>query len=86
MRFLIKNYIDKLSVSDVYKFGLENGVNLTEDEANTIYGILKNRWEEIIYGDFPSVLGSVRGDISDENMGKIESLFYLYKEKYKDYL
>lgn len=86
MRFFIKNYIDRLSKEDISRFGLDNGIDLTIDELDFIYGTLKDRWEEIIYGDFSSILDSASGRIDEGKIKKIESLFYLYKEKYKDYL
>lgn len=86
MRFFIRNYINKLSKEDIYKFGIENDIVLSFDETDIVYGIIKDKWEEIIYGDFSTVLGSIQERFDKEKIKKIESLFYLYKEKYKDYL
>lgn len=86
MRFFIKNYIDKITVQDILNFGIDNDIILSEDEGNFLQYYLKNNWEELIYGNPLPIIGKIENKFGKTKCESICNLFYLYKDKYKDYL
>lgn len=85
MKFIIKNYIDKINVSDIINFGKENGITVDNYEASILKMHLKNNWEELLYGDPIPIIKDIEDKLGSKSK-KIETLFYTYKDKYKNYL
>ena len=44
---IIKKYINYLKKDDIINFAKKEGVNLNNIELDTIYSVIKTRWEEI---------------------------------------
>ena len=84
-KFIIKKYIDKLSIQNINNFALNNNIVLTEKELEYMYNLIKNNWEQILNND-DSILLKLNGNVDNESIKKIEKLYYEYKKKYKDYL
>ncbi len=84
-KFIIKKYIDKLSIQNINNFALNNNIVLTEKELEYMYNLIKNNWEQILSND-DSILLKLNGNVDNESIKKIEKLYYEYKKKYKDYL
>ena len=85
MRFIIKNYINKINVHDIVKFGEENDIYLSLDEANVLKTYLKNNWEDLLYDDPCPIINDMKCKLGDKAF-EIEKLFYYYKEEYKSYV
>ena len=86
MRYIIKNYIDKTTKEDIIRFGLKNDIKLSSDEAEVLYFYLKNNWEDLLYGSPLPIIKKIENKIGKTKCKIICDLFYMYKEKYKDYL
>lgn len=86
MRLLIRDYIQRISLSDIIDFGYKNDVILSDDEAVILLSYLKNNWEEIIYGDPAPIINEIKKEFDNNKWNKIVKLFYFYKNKYKYYL
>ncbi len=84
--FLIKNYVSKLTLSEIDNFSKKQGLSLSQDELNLIYDYIKNDWHTIIYGNPRPILDSLKGKLDDFSYNKIEKLYVEFKEKYKNYL
>ena len=84
-KFIIKKYIDKLSIQNINNFALNNNIVLSEKELEYMYNLIKNNWEQILSND-DSILLKLNGNVNNESIKKIEKLYYEYKKKYKDYL
>lgn len=86
MHFIIKDYINKINIYDIISFAHLNNVTLNDDEANVLLFYLKNNWEDILYKDPLPIIQGLEQKIGKTKADIIVSLFYNYKEKYKDYL
>lgn len=86
MRFIIKEYIEKITIPDIIKFSLENNVFLEENDAEVLDFYLKNNWEELLYKDPLPIINKIEDKLGKTKSKIITDLFYMYKEKYKDYL
>ena len=83
---LIKEYIDKITISDINKFANKNNINLDNNELNLIYKYIKNDWKTIIYGNYNIILNDLKNKIDINKYNKIENLFYKFKSKYQNLL
>jgi hypothetical protein len=84
--FLIKNYISKLSLSEIDEFSKKQGLSLDDDELNIIYNYIKNDWHTIIYGNPRPILDDLKSKIDEYSYQRIEKLYVEFKNKYKNYL
>ncbi len=83
---IIRGYIDKITISDINRFALNNNINLNNNELNIIYKYVKNDWKTIIYGNYNSILNDLKNRIDINKYNKIEQLFYKFKSKYQNLL
>ena len=86
MRLFIKNYIDRINLSDVKDFGIKNQIFLSDSEASILFYYLKNNWEDLLYGDSSKIIGEVKEKFDSSKSFKIINLFNCYLDKYKNYL
>ena len=86
MRFVIEKYIDKITDSDILMFARNNDIELNAKEISILQFYLKNNWEDLLYGDPIPIINRLKEDFDKSKCEAITNLFYLYKEKYKDYL
>ena len=71
MRLFIKNYIDRINLSDVKDFGIKNQIFLSDN---------------LLYGDSSKIIGEVKEKFDSSKSFKIINLFNCYLDKYKNYL
>ena len=83
---LIVNYINKVDINTINDFAIKNNIFLNKKELDIIYDILKNRYEEVLYGDDSKVRKYLKENLSLDNYERIINLFDEYKEKYDNYL
>ena len=83
---LLKNYVNKLSINDINDFAVKNDIVHNKNELNTIYDIIKNDYDELLYGNSDNVFNKLKSNVSSDNYDKIINLFFLYKKKYAQLL
>ena len=86
MKNIIKKYIDELTDNDIINFGYKNNIIIDKNEASILNYYLKNNLDVLLYGDPSSIISDLKNKLREEKAKKIIDLYYLYKEKYKDYL
>ena len=69
---IIKEYINKITISDISRFASNNNINLNNEELNIIYKYVKNDWKTIIYGNYNSILNDLKSKIDIDKYKKIE--------------
>ncbi len=84
--FLIKNYISRLTLSDIDEFAKKHGIELNDDELKLIDGYIRREWHTIIYGNPRPILDSLKKNLNEYKYQKIENLYVEFKNKYKNYL
>ncbi len=85
MEFLIRGYVDKITLEDVLRFALDNGVSLNSYEADVLLYYVKNYWRDLLYGNCDYIFLELRDKIGDKAL-EAEKVLSLYKKKYKNYL
>ena len=75
-----------MSIDDVYKFSKKNNVELTENEANTIFDAINEDWETLVFGNHNIILDKNKNKLNHELYNKINELIIEYKNKYSELL
>lgn len=78
----IKKYVDILTKEDILKFASLNDVELSSNEVDIIYNVIKNEWKTIVFDDYRIILNKYKNNFSVEKLKKIEELILLYKNKF----
>lgn len=84
--FLIKNYISKLTLTDIDEFAKKNGIELNEDELRLVEQHIRKDWHTIIYGNPRPILDNLKSKLNNLQYKKIENLYIEFKDKYENYL
>lgn len=85
-KFLISQYIGKITKEDIIKFATKNNIILNEKEVEIIYINLKQNWETALYGDPTKLFDSLKQQLSKDSYEKGIKLYYEYYNLYKNYL
>ena len=86
MNSLIKQYINKIDINNINDFAIKNNIYLSKKELNTLYDVIKNKNEEILYGDDTLIKDYLKQNLSEENYQKVITLYEEYRTKFGDYL
>ena len=82
----IQKYVDMLTINDIFKFARNNNVELSNNEANIIYKVIKNEWKTIVFDDYKYILNKYKNDFTVDKLNKMEQLIIIYKDKYKNFI
>lgn len=79
---IIKKYINYLKKEDIVNFAKKEGVNLSNIELDTIYNVIKTRWEEI-YVNGTKVINEYKDKLNKITYDKLIELYSYYKRRLK---
>jgi len=79
---IIKKYINYLKKDDIVNFAKKEGVNLNNIEVDTIYNVIKTRWEEI-YNNGIKVINEYKDKLNKITYDKLIELYSYYKKRLK---
>jgi len=82
---LINEYVNRMTLDDVNKFALQNGINLKDDELKIVYTYIKNDWRTICFGNPRGILDDLKSKIDINSYSKIESLYMFFKNRYSNF-
>lgn len=77
---IIKNYVEKLEVKDVIKFGIKEGISVSDEEANIFLETVKDNIDYILDGNGLELIENKKEEFSLETYEKILELFNKYKK------
>ena len=63
-KLFIYEYINKLSLDDINKFSLNQGITLSNKELNIIYDYIKNRYKDI-FNDPIKIINEIKDKVSN---------------------
>lgn len=78
---LIKEYLKRLSLKDIDKFALKNGVTLKTGENKIIYDFIMQNWQEVYKGDSNKAFLKLKEKVSKETYDEVIKLFNAFKDK-----
>lgn len=79
--YLISEYVKRLTKEDIVKFAASQGTILEEQELNTIYTYIKERYKTFIYGNPRPILDELKQKVKPMTYNKIENLYGQFKDK-----
>lgn len=79
---LIRAYVNKISLNDIFKFATSNEVNLSSEEAKFILDFMKKNWEIFLNNPDSLNLDNYKSQFSEENFLKVKKLINFYEQKY----
>ena len=81
MKYILKNYINKLTINDIKNYLDQNNYIVSDKDINTIYKFIKRYWEDIYNKDLSS-FQQIKKEVDYSTYNLIINLY----NKYKDYL
>ncbi len=81
---LINEYVKRLTIEDVNKFALSNGIDLKDKDLNLLYTYIKNEWHTIIFGNPRKILDDLKIKLDQNTYAKIETLYIFFKDHYNN--
>ena len=79
---IIKKYINYLKKDDIVNFAKKEGISLNTIELDTIYNVIKTRWEEI-YNNGIKVINEYKDKLNELTYNKLIELYSYYKKRLK---
>ena len=79
---LISEYVNRMTLDDVNKFALQNGINLKDDEIKLIYDRIKSDWHTIVFGNPRAILDELKSKLDNASYQKIEAMYVYFKNRY----
>lgn len=80
-KLIIINYIKKLTKNDISNYCLKNNIPLTNEELDTIYYYIKNRYNDFLNGKEIELLNEIKYKVKSATYNKILELYNTYKDK-----
>ena len=81
--FLIKEYINRMTLKDIKDFALKEGITITEEENKIIFDYIKNYWRTFLHGNPRPILDQLKSQLNEATYNKIEQLYIQAKNKIK---
>ena len=81
MKYILKNYINKLTINDIKNYLDQNNYLVSDKDINTIYNYIKRYWEDIYNGNL-ECFNKIKKEVDYSTYNLIIDLY----NKYKDYL
>ncbi len=78
---LIKNYVDKLTINDIFNFANYENIVISNNDANTILFYIKNYWQIIYKGDSTQIFIELKSKLQESTYKKVIELYNKYKNK-----
>jgi hypothetical protein len=86
MFFIIKRYIDNMSIHDLNNLAISKNIGLTQEELKFSYDFIKKNWMNILSNKGLFDIDRYKDRFSEENFIKIKSLYKEMLLKYSNYL
>ena len=85
-KLFIENYIKQINKSDILVFANKNNIQLSEKDVDILYHYLKNKWQDLLYGNSTKIFNELEKQFDSEKFLAIKNLYYFYFDKYQDFL
>ena len=86
MYFIIKRYVDNMSIHDLNNLVISNGIGLSNEELEFSYQFIKKNWMSILSNKGVFDIDKYKDRFSEENFTKIKKLYKDMLLKYGSYL
>lgn len=86
MYFIVKRYIDNMSIHDLNNMAISKGIGLSKVELEFSYEFIKKNWMNVLSNKGLFDIDKYKSKYSEENFNKIKILYKELLLKYGMYL
>ncbi|MBE6145848.1 MAG: hypothetical protein E7171_04425 [Firmicutes bacterium] len=86
MYFIVKRYVDNMSIHDLNNMAISKGIGLSKVELEFSYEFIKKNWMNVLSNKGLFDIDKYKSKYSEENFNKIKSLYKELLLKYGMYL
>ena len=77
-KLIIINYIKKLTKKDIYTYCKNNNISINDNEIDTIYYYIKNKYNIFLDGNHQEILNEIKYKVTSYTYNKIIELYNKY--------
>lgn len=81
MEFLIKQYINKLTIKDVIDLGKTKNIKISEIDAEILLNTAKKYWIEFYKGNPVKIINNLKDQLDTSTYNKLLKVYLEYKNK-----
>ena len=78
-KLIIINYIKKLTKNDIYNYCRVNNLQINDDEVDTIFYYIKNKYTMFLDGYHEEILNEIKFKVRSYTYNRIIELYNKYK-------
>ena len=86
MYFIVKRYVDNMSIHDLNNMAISKGIGLSKVELEFSYEFIKKNWMNVLSNKGLFDIDKYKSKYSEENFNKIKILYKELLLKYGMYL
>lgn len=86
MYFIVKRYVDNMSIHDLNNMAVSKGIGLSKVELEFSYEFIKKNWMNVLSNKGLFDIDKYKSKYSEENFNKIKNLYKELLLKYGMYL
>ncbi len=80
--YLIREYINKLTIDDILNYAHKNNLTINENDAIILYNYAKKYYKDFINGNPKDILKEIKSKINPETYKQAYKLYIENKMKY----
>ena len=82
MKYLIKDYIKKLTIDDIKNFAKKKNITITQEDARILYTYAKNHYEDFLNNNDTTLIKELKEKLNPNCFKEAYKLYLEYKIKY----
>ena len=81
MYFMIKKYIEKLTIEDIFYFAKLKNIKISDVDAEILLKTAKKKWKDFYDGDPTSTINYLKDKLDTNTYNKLLKVYLEYKNK-----
>lgn len=81
LNFIIKQYIDNLTVEDIIELGKKKHIKISEIDAEILLETAKKHWIDFYKGDPTPIINQLKDQLDTSTYNKLLKVYLEYKNK-----
>ena len=80
---IIRDYINKLTESDIIKYGKKKNIDINSEDAKILYVYAKNYWREFYKNNPTDLIEELKEKLNPTTFNKLYEIYIKFKKKQK---
>ena len=82
MKYIIEEYLKNFKIDDILTFAKKNNINISINDANTLYTYAKNNYQDFLNGNDSKLIKEIKEKIDPNTFKEAYKIYLEYKIKY----